>query len=103
MVTEQEKLSRADAVIVQFPLWSFGMPAILKGWFDRIFVNGFAFGKDVETGQRLRYEQGPFTGKRALVAVTLGTVLLRSALEGKAERSMSCCSAFCTALSPTPG
>nr|WP_279536478.1 NAD(P)H-dependent oxidoreductase [Nesterenkonia salmonea] len=72
VVTEQEKLSRADAVIVQFPLWWYGMPAILKGWFDRIFVNGFAFGKDVETGQRLRYEQGPFTGKRALVAVTLG-------------------------------
>ncbi len=72
VVAEQEKLIRADAVIVQFPLWWYGMPAILKGWFDRIFISGFAFGKDVESGQRLRYEQGPFLGKRALVAVTLG-------------------------------
>src|SRR5699024_7152849 len=66
------KLSRADAVIVQFPLWWYGMPAILKGWFDRVFVSGFAFGKNPTTGMRLRYEQGPFLGKRALAAVTVG-------------------------------
>ncbi|WP_191089700.1 NAD(P)H-dependent oxidoreductase [Nesterenkonia ebinurensis] len=72
VASEQEKLLRADAVVVQFPLWWYGMPAILKGWFDRVFISGFAFGKDASTGQRLRYEQGPFTGKRALAAVTLG-------------------------------
>ncbi|WP_431887627.1 NAD(P)H-dependent oxidoreductase [Nocardiopsis alba] len=69
---EQEKIRRADAVIVQFPLWWYGMPAILKGWFDRVFVNGFAFGIDSATRRRLRFEQGPFTGKRALVVTTLG-------------------------------
>lgn len=72
VAAEQDKLRRADAVIVQFPLWWYGLPAILKGWFDRVFISGFAFGKDASTGQRLRYEQGPFTGKRALAAVTLG-------------------------------
>ena len=36
---EQRKLAWADAVIVQFPLWWYGMPAILKGWFDRVFVD----------------------------------------------------------------
>ena len=69
---EQEKLRQADAVVVQFPLWWYGMPAILKGWFDRVFVSGFAFGIDPVTGRRLRFEQGPFTGKRALVVTTLG-------------------------------
>ncbi|MDR8020473.1 NAD(P)H-dependent oxidoreductase [Nesterenkonia aerolata] len=72
VVAEQEKLQRADALVVQFPLWWYGMPAILKGWFDRVFVSGFAFGKDPDTGKRLRYEQGPFVGKRALAAVTVG-------------------------------
>lgn len=69
---EQAKLLRADAVVVQFPLWWYGMPAILKGWFDRVFVSGFAFGSDPVTGRRLRFEQGPFVGKRALVVTTLG-------------------------------
>lgn len=69
---EQAKLRQAGAVVVQFPLWWYGMPAILKGWFDRVFISGFAFGKDPATGRRLRYEQGPFTGRRALAAVTIG-------------------------------
>ncbi len=69
---EQAKLTRADAVVVQFPLWWYGLPAILKGWFDRVFVSGFAFGKEPVTGRRLRFEQGPFRGTRALAVLTLG-------------------------------
>lgn len=72
VLAEQSKVRQADAVVVQFPLWWYGMPAILKGWFDRVFVNGFSFGIDPETGRRLRFEQGPFVGKRALVVTTLG-------------------------------
>ncbi|GAA1174172.1 NAD(P)H-dependent oxidoreductase [Nesterenkonia xinjiangensis] len=72
VAAEQLKLRRADAVIVQFPLWWYGMPAILKGWFDRVFVSGFAFGTDPHTGRRLRFEQGPFRGARALTVITLG-------------------------------
>src|SRR6478752_2672207 len=33
VTSEQQKLLAADAVIFHFPLWWFGMPAILKGWF----------------------------------------------------------------------
>lgn len=69
---ERAKLLAADALVVQFPLWWYGMPAILKGWFDRVLVSGFAFGIDRSSGQRLRFEQGPFVGKRALVVTTLG-------------------------------
>lgn len=72
ITAEQEKVREADAMVLQFPLWWYGMPALLKGWFDRVFVSGFAFGTDAASGRRLRFEQGPFVGKRALVATTLG-------------------------------
>lgn len=72
---EHEKLDWADAVVLQFPLWWYGMPAILKGWFDRVFVKGFAYGiTDPEQPDRtLRYGQGNLEGKRALVVVTTGS------------------------------
>ena len=72
VAAEQAKIRRADALVIQYPLWWYGMPAILKGWFDRVFVSGFAFGADPATGQRLRFEQGPFRGTRALAVITAG-------------------------------
>ncbi|ANI93392.1 NAD(P)H-dependent oxidoreductase [Dietzia timorensis] len=69
---EQGKIRASDAVVLQFPLWWYGVPAILKGWFDRVLHSGFAFGTDPDTGTRLRFENGPFRGKRALVITTLG-------------------------------
>lgn len=70
---EQDKLCWADTVIVQFPLWWFGMPAILKGWFDRLFVQGFAQGVlDPETGRARRYGDGGLVGRRAMVVTTVG-------------------------------
>jgi len=71
---EQDKLLRADAVILQFPLWWFSVPAILKGWVDRVFANGFAYGVGLGEGKRYgaRYGEGTLAGKRALVALTAG-------------------------------
>lgn len=70
---EQDKLQWADTLIVQFPLWWFGPPAILKGWFDRLFVQGFAQGiPDPATGRSLRYGDGGLVGRRALVITTVG-------------------------------
>jgi len=37
------RLREADALIFQFPVWSFGLPAILKGWMDRLLMPGVAF------------------------------------------------------------
>lgn len=71
---EQEKLKWADAVILQFPLWWFSMPAIMKGWFERVYAYGFAYGvgehSDTHWGDR--YGEGRMTGKRAMVVVTTG-------------------------------
>ena len=50
---EQEKLLGCDLLVVHFPLWWFGPPAILKGWMDRVFVYG-----PVYRGQ-MRYDTGP--------------------------------------------
>jgi NAD(P)H dehydrogenase (quinone) len=67
IVAEQEKLKRADFLIFQFPVWWFGMPAILKGWADRVFARGFAY----HAGRK--YDTGMFRGKLAMVATTTGT------------------------------
>jgi NAD(P)H dehydrogenase (quinone) len=38
-----QRLSQADTLILIFPTWWFGLPAILKGWFDRTFAPTIAF------------------------------------------------------------
>ena len=74
VVAEQEKLKWADAVIFQFPLWWFSVPAILKGWFERVYAYGFAYGVGEHSDNHWgdRYGQGSFQGKRALLSVTTG-------------------------------
>jgi len=37
------RLQAADALVIQFPTWCFGLPAMLKGFFDRVFMPGVAF------------------------------------------------------------
>ena len=71
---EQQKLRWADAVILQFPLWWFSMPAILKGWFDRVYAYGFAYGVGEHSDRRWgeRYGEGRMSGKRAMLMVTTG-------------------------------
>lgn len=71
---EQEKLLWADAVIFQFPLWWFSMPAILKGWFERVFALGFAYGVGEHSDTRWgdRYGEGKMAGKLAMLVVTVG-------------------------------
>jgi len=41
---EQEQLAAADLLVVIHPIWWGGMPAILKGYVDRVFSQGFAYG-----------------------------------------------------------
>jgi len=38
-----ERLQAADALVLCFPVWNFGYPAILKGFFDRVFLPGVSF------------------------------------------------------------
>src|SRR5271165_7071051 len=63
---ELAKLEACDLMIWQFPLWWFSVPAILKGWVDRVFAMGRTYG-----GGRV-YETGIFRGKRAMLSLTIG-------------------------------
>jgi putative NADPH-quinone reductase len=38
-----DRLRRAEALVLCFPTWWYGLPAILKGWFDRVWTPGVAF------------------------------------------------------------
>ncbi len=38
-----DRLQRADALVLCFPTWCFGLPAMLKGWCDRVLMPGVAF------------------------------------------------------------
>lgn len=71
VAAEQEKVLAADAVIFQFPLWWYGMPAIMKGWLDRVWAFGLAYGYK-GAGNAYRYGDGAFKGKRAILSVAVG-------------------------------
>lgn len=71
VAAEQEKVLAADAVIFQFPLWWYGMPAIMKGWLDRVWAFGLAYGYK-DAGNAYRYGDGAFKGKRAILSVAVG-------------------------------
>lgn len=67
IAAELDKLFWCEALILQFPLWWFGLPAILKGWVDRVFVSG---GR-VYGGGRW-YDNGVLAGRRAMCSLTIG-------------------------------
>lgn len=63
---EMARVAGCDLLIFHFPIWWLGLPAILKGWVDRVFAVGIAYG-----GGR-RFRTGLMRGKRAMCIVTVG-------------------------------
>lgn len=51
VVHEQARIDRADVLVLVYPVYWWSMPALLKGWIDRVFSNGWAF--DFSLGARL--------------------------------------------------
>ncbi|GGZ02818.1 NAD(P)H dehydrogenase [Streptomyces geysiriensis] len=43
VMAEHRRLERATDLVLVFPVYWWSMPALLKGWIDRVFVNGWAF------------------------------------------------------------
>ncbi len=79
---EMDKLQQCDLLIFQFPIWWLGMPAILKGWVDRVFARGVAYG-----GGHF-FDQGKFAGKRAMLSITMGGPQLAYSEQGIYCRSI---------------
>ena len=69
---EQQRLASAELLVLQFPLWWYGPPAMFKGWLDRVLQTGFAQGEVDDTGQPRRYGDGRLMGRKALIIVTAG-------------------------------
>lgn len=66
LAAEMGKLDRADVVIFTCPVWWFSLPAILKGWVDKVLALNFAY------GHTALYQTGPLKGKKAILALTAG-------------------------------
>ena len=64
---EQRLVEEAQVIIFIYPIWWFGMPAIMKGYIDRVFVQGFAFAIE-ENGLK-----GLLTGKKVIMINTTGS------------------------------
>ncbi|RAI29416.1 NAD(P)H-dependent oxidoreductase [Rhodoplanes serenus] len=60
-----DRLLAAEALVLVFPVWCFGLPAILKGWFDRVLMPGVAF--DISDPANVR---PALTHLRRIAAVT---------------------------------
>ncbi|MEK2607598.1 NAD(P)H-dependent oxidoreductase [Pseudomonas shirazensis] len=43
VLREQARIERADALVLVYPVYWWSMPALLKGWVERVFSNGWAF------------------------------------------------------------
>jgi NAD(P)H dehydrogenase (quinone) len=70
-------LDQADLLVLQYPIWWHLPPAILKGWFDRVFVYGEVYRSEY------RFNRGRFLGKKAILSLTVGTSAETYAYDGR--------------------
>ena len=103
-----ERLQAAEALVFMFPTWNFGFPAILKGYFDRVFLPGVAFtvladGKLVGLlsnirkiavvttygGNRLRAVMAGDPPRKVMTRAVLGYTNFRASMEYHAQYDMN--------------
>lgn len=53
VLREMARIERNEATVIFFPVWWWSMPAILKGWIDRVWNNGWAYGAKTYPHQRV--------------------------------------------------
>ncbi|MGM9924914.1 MAG: NAD(P)H-dependent oxidoreductase [Bacillus sp. (in: firmicutes)] len=66
VLCEQQHIAWADVIYFIYPTWWYSMPAILKGYCDRVFTNGFAFTSTPDGSKGMLY------GKKAFIFETAG-------------------------------
>ncbi|BDH57693.1 hypothetical protein MTP03_26320 [Tsukamurella sp. PLM1] len=95
---EQRRLLDADLLILQYPLWWYGPPAMLKGWIDRVFERGFAYDvADPATGRKRKYGDGASwdAARSPSSPPAIAPVRLRRGVSAGTSRTSSgrCCTA----------
>lgn len=65
VLKEQRRIDRVDHLVLVYPVYWWSMPALPKGWTDRVIISGWAFDEDAENG--LMKKLGPL--KVHLIAV----------------------------------
>jgi NAD(P)H dehydrogenase (quinone) len=80
-----DRLRAAESLVLVFPVWNFGFPALLKGYFDRVFLPGVSFGLVNGATQGLLTHVG-----KVGVVTTYGATWLKATLLGNPPRK------FCT-------
>lgn len=48
VAAEQARVDRSDALVLVYPVYWWSVPGVLKGWIDRVFVNGWAYQDDTD-------------------------------------------------------
>ena len=65
----QKDIKWADHLVFVYPIWWGDMPALMKGFFDRVFTPGFAYDPK---NKKLGLPRGLLTGKSARAIITMG-------------------------------
>jgi putative NADPH-quinone reductase len=92
-----ERLLAAEAIVFVFPVWNYGFPAILKGYFDRIFLPGVSF---VLKDGKLKPNLDNI--KKVAFVTTYGGDRLRTILMGDPPRRLARRWAWVTFRTPRP-
>ena len=80
VLAEQARIERAQHLVLVFPVYWYGFPGLLKGWVDRVFAHGWAYGYGTPT------EGGGQSGSGLLQGLTIHLVPVVSGEQGKFER-----------------
>jgi len=56
---EQERIDRVDALVMVYPVYWWSFPALLKGWIDRVFSNGWDYDEFPQTGVTRKLQHLP--------------------------------------------
>jgi NAD(P)H dehydrogenase (quinone) len=84
----QHRMGQADAWVFAFPIWWWSMPAMMKGWIDRVFSSGFAY-RDAQDGMTGLFADRPVVlltpcalGEASIARHRYGDAFRRTTLDG---------------------
>lgn len=83
-----DRLLAAEAIVIVTPIWNFGWPAILKGYFDRVWLPGVSFQMTGEAGDRGAYVSMLGHIRKLAVVLTYGSTPIRAWLAGDPPRKI---------------